>query len=538
MVHHPISIKSRLGWEILRLICKFDLFRVLPGGAGPPQRVVDALAPYTLPSGSFAVARGNHEHRYIALALSQDGIPRCILKLAFDSAGEIALARESSMIATMGDLLTPPLRAPHVVEAGEGVMVTDCVLWRPQLRPWRMSPEVAKALGQFFWAGRPDGELKGNAHGDCAPWNILRTKDDGYVLIDWEAASGEGAPFHDLFHFIFQGHSLLGKPTLRAIRRGIRGKGWIGAAITAYAEGAQFASTESGPWLTEYLQTSLESRIAPASLSESKAGRILEMLGPIGRGSGGQAIDERSSGGGYRDSHVPAVNASYYESGVYAPGSFDSWVWEREQFFLRDALERSHLDEKSNYLDFACGTGRILVSLEESFKVAKGVDISKAMLEVASRKVKRAEIVQGDITADPSLLRGPFDLITAFRFFLNAEDSLRDDALSAITQRLKTNGTFILNLHGNTFSLRGLSITFRKLVLQQKVNQLSYWQLKRKLNEHGLNVVEVRGLGMLPPRLWTRSPDRVRSAAESLGDRTGLHKRFATNLVLVCRRSS
>ncbi|MGA3134376.1 MAG: phosphotransferase [Terracidiphilus sp.] len=47
------------------------------------------------------------------------------------------------------------------------------------------------------------------AHGDFAPWNIRKTSDSGYVLIDWEWADFAGLPMHDLLHFHFSESRLL-----------------------------------------------------------------------------------------------------------------------------------------------------------------------------------------------------------------------------------------------------------------------------------------------------------------------------------------
>ena len=41
----------------------------------------------------------------------------------------------------------------------------------------------------------------GFAHGDFAPWNLLRA-DDAWVAVDWESSEQEAPPFYDLFHFL------------------------------------------------------------------------------------------------------------------------------------------------------------------------------------------------------------------------------------------------------------------------------------------------------------------------------------------------
>ncbi len=46
-------------------------------------------------------------------------------------------------------------------------------------------------------------------HGDFAPWNIRKTSDSGYVLVDWEWADFAGLPMHDLLLFHFTESRLL-----------------------------------------------------------------------------------------------------------------------------------------------------------------------------------------------------------------------------------------------------------------------------------------------------------------------------------------
>jgi len=48
-------------------------------------------------------------------------------------------------------------------------------------------------------------------HGDFVPWNIRKTSDCGYVLLDWEWADFAGLPMRDLLHFHFSVNRFLGK---------------------------------------------------------------------------------------------------------------------------------------------------------------------------------------------------------------------------------------------------------------------------------------------------------------------------------------
>ena len=48
-------------------------------------------------------------------------------------------------------------------------------------------------------------------HGDFVPWNIRKTSEIVYVLVDWEWADFSGLPMHDLLHFYFSVNRNLGK---------------------------------------------------------------------------------------------------------------------------------------------------------------------------------------------------------------------------------------------------------------------------------------------------------------------------------------
>ncbi|MBA2724811.1 MAG: phosphotransferase [Actinobacteria bacterium] len=128
-------------------------------------------------------------------------------------------------------------------------------------KPAHLPAEVAAALGRFF---RSSGTSRlGPTHGDFAPWNLLKAKDD-WVLLDWESATPEGEPFWDVFHFIVQGAALLGKPSTEQIFRGLGGKGWVGAALQAYATAAGLQMNDAPKAFRVYLTHTLP-RLDPAT---------------------------------------------------------------------------------------------------------------------------------------------------------------------------------------------------------------------------------------------------------------------------------
>jgi hypothetical protein len=256
-VYQPIAPRSRVGWEMARATALLGAFRLLPRGAPPPREVREALAPHIPPRSTIAVSRANHPGRYIAAIVDDHGRCRMIAKIATETAGKEALRREAEAIDELGHLLVPPVAAPRILANEPGLLLLKAVSWRSRARPWRLEEEVARALGAFFRNNADaNGALAGAAHGDCAPWNLLRTE-DGWVLVDWEAVMESAPPFYDLCHYMIQGHTLLGRPQWGPLMRGFKdGAGWVGAAVRAYAEGAGLEAENALEFLGSYLQRS------------------------------------------------------------------------------------------------------------------------------------------------------------------------------------------------------------------------------------------------------------------------------------------
>lgn len=277
-IYHPVTTRARLTWEAARLGAAVGGFRLLPRADPPPRSVRQILAPHIPRGGTLAVARANHEGRYIALII--DGNGRCsgVAKVATDDEGAAKLEREAGSIERFGGHLHPPLAAPTILERSSGLLLLDAISWLPRWRAWRLDEGVARAMGAFFRSSssHADGpDAVGGAHGDWAPWNMLWTG-GGWVLIDWEEASDTAPPFYDLCHYLVQSHSLLGRPTLPELLRGFRhGDGWVGSALRSYAEGAEMRAGDGLAALISYLQTTEGSvRVGRRSEAAGLAARL------------------------------------------------------------------------------------------------------------------------------------------------------------------------------------------------------------------------------------------------------------------------
>ena len=153
---------------------------------------------------------------------------------------------------------------------------------------------------------------------------------------------------------------------------------------------------------------------------------------------------ERHKGRGqdYDETFSPEVNP------------YRAMVWRLEQAQL-DRILRTYLTPgRIAHLDFACGTGRILGRLRGQVESAVGVDVSSSMLEVARREVPGVELIEADLTSTDVLGERRFDLITAFRFFPNAEPELRRAVFRVLARHLGAHGILVFNNHKHRDSLR------------------------------------------------------------------------------------
>jgi hypothetical protein len=223
------------------------------------------------------VARTNHPGRYVAVILDGQGRAHSVAKLATDDGGRQALGAEAQNLRALGALLHRPLAAPRILGEEPGILLLEPIPWNPRMRCWALPEKVAFALGRFFRAGAGDeGGLEGATHGDFAPWNLVRS-DGWWVLLDWEHARASGPSFHDPLHFLFQSYDLLGRPRRRALLAGVQGKGSVGRAVRAYAEGAGLDPQDAGQSFATYLRSRL-SQIDPSTPGGKRDMRTLRSL--------------------------------------------------------------------------------------------------------------------------------------------------------------------------------------------------------------------------------------------------------------------
>lgn len=237
----------------------------------------------------------------------------------------------------------------------------------------------------------------------------------------------------------------------------------------------------------------------------------------------------------YRESHLQQDTGKAYHA-VFADNPYRRMMWQFEKGIL-DRIWRSFYGISGvRHLDFACGTGRILHYLADRTAERVGVDLSASMLEVARADNEGAELLEADVTVDDVLGERKFDLITAFRFFPNAQPELRRQAMQVLNQHLTDKGHLVFNNHKNTGSTRNrLAILFG----HRDYKGMSLAEVKDLLAENNLEVVKMYSLGIFPaaerrlllPIFLLRPLEALLSKLSPLG-------RLGENLIFVCQRSS
>lgn len=237
----------------------------------------------------------------------------------------------------------------------------------------------------------------------------------------------------------------------------------------------------------------------------------------------------------YRISHA-ARGATYDDTLAVTP--FDSYMAEWERQHLTRFIGELFPGRVGRYLDFACGTGRITSTVAPLCEVAVGVDISPSMLEVARRKLPSTQFHLGDLTTSDIDLGGPFDLVTSFRFFGNAQPELRESALAAIVRRMRAGAHLIINSHRNPRAL--YAVLGRLTGAADHGMDLHMGKLRELLARHGLRVVREQPIGAWMYRSRMLEVCQPDTAQAITNERRFAHPRWSTwapDVVVVSQRS-
>ncbi len=247
-----------------------------------------------------------------------------------------------------------------------------------------------------------------------------------------------------------------------------------------------------------------------------------------------------------KDSH-----GKHYESVITTKA--DLAFLEVERHFLREIHEKYFANKKDiKYLDFAIGTGRVASFFYDRVNQVVGLDTSTSMLEVAKGKMPNGEFITGNIAEDSSLLGGrKFDLITAFRLFLNLESENRTVLLGEITKNLNEDGLFVFNNHMNRYSFMGMTAFILHHIFRMPlkteakkgkrgiINTMSEFEVRKMLSSKGMEIVKVYRYSFLPAyKGFLPLPKSIYKGTELLLSKIPLLNLFTKDQIYVCKKKS
>jgi SAM-dependent methyltransferase len=215
-------------------------------------------------------------------------------------------------------------------------------------------------------------------------------------------------------------------------------------------------------------------------------------------------------------------------------------LWELERAFLQSIIKAYFEQKEIFHLDFACGTGRIIGYLSQFTKESIGIDVSESMLSVAKETVTRNNVkfFQGNPVTSDVLGNRHFNLVTTFRFFPNAEDSLKRQVMGLLVDRLTPDGILIFNNHRNLHCLRNRLIWL--LTLGTRGNSgWAHENVLTLLQASGLVISQIGHAGIFPewetrlafPRFFVEGVERVHSHSTLL-------PLLAEDIIYVCRKET
>ena len=248
------------------------------------------------------------------------------------------------------------------------------------------------------------------------------------------------------------------------------------------------------------------------------------------------ALESRTASESYRTSHL--AKGREYDA-TFSEFPHRAMQWRMEKRLLHQLVVELFPGRKPRFLDFACGTGRILAHLAPLTDSATGADVSASMLGMARQRVSCAEIVEGDLTREDPLGERRFELITAFRFFPNAEPELRYDAMEVLAGHLSPNGYLVFNNHKHDRSFaRRVSGWLGRLPTRNHEGGgyvMSDAEVEYLVASMRLRIVRRYPIASLPfTDLHMLHPVWLLEALERLLTRLPASTRFAQNIVYVC----
>ncbi len=210
----------------------------------------------------------------------------------------------------------------------------------------------------------------------------------------------------------------------------------------------------------------------------------------------------------YRDSHMK--RGDDYDEIFHVQADTEILSAIEKRILLRVVTSLGHRQEL-NHLDFACGTGRITSFLHPHTASSIGIDVSLSMLTVARARYPKITFLERDITREPLTTSASFELITAFRFFPNAQKELRDLVMNEFHKMLRPGGMLIINNHQ---AAESNFERVHKALGRPSSRVMTHCEVEKLASDHGFRIVKSFGVGKLPFGNRTMRPKRFFTLVE------------------------
>ncbi|MEZ3183083.1 methyltransferase domain-containing protein [Streptomyces pimonensis] len=141
--------------------------------------------------------------------------------------------------------------------------------------------------------------------------------------------------------------------------------------------------------------------------------------------------------------------AAEYDERIPGLGPSDEMFTQSERDFLTEAIRPGE-----TVLDIGCGTGRFTVPMAEKGANVSGLDISRPMLDVASRKLAErglsADLREGDMAHLP-FPDASFDTVTSMLALMHVPVEDRQAVFSEVARVLRPGGRMLLGVKNSVF---------------------------------------------------------------------------------------
>jgi SAM-dependent methyltransferase/aminoglycoside phosphotransferase len=382
------------------------------------------------------------------------------------------------------------------------------------------------------------------SHGDFLPLNIIKTE-KGISVIDWEHA-GSRSLLHDLYNYFFtQKHWNFEMNLTSEIDDAIASLQNELSSNHKIDADSIMPISRLYRWLFYVERISL---LFQRKWSAQALDVIFSSVYVFDRHESLLAGDHSQSQICYADYYKNKTAGEFYDFVVYNNCSYSSYLSKLEEQWLADRFRS--LDKTIGgikHLDFACGTGRIISAVEHISQQSTGIDISPEMISIAQTKVKKAKLEHGNILNEQNIVDFDYDVITAFRFFLNTEPEMRTLVMKSLSGRLRGHSSrLIFNMHGNE-NRPNLSVLLRKILRRKKEttqwawvrqNYMTYREVRQFVKEAGLEIESWYGFGLCPI-VWHRGVLKpVAKIIDRIAIRIPFLKALSENLLFVCKLKS